>query len=202
MWSYDTEADTPLVGDIDVESRLARVPRSYTLKGMFFGSLVASLGDDGWEAIRPQLRAAPRFDRYVPFSDYPQVDYCRIAVAAAARLHPDVDLPEAARRLARGDFAVFARSRVGAVLMSLAGDLPTVLSGLPSLYQKVTRGGNVESERLDGGGVSLRYTDYHGWVDCYTLGTIEGVVMHFGQRPHIRVSLESETRATYDVRWD
>ena len=130
------------------------------------------------------------------------MDYCRIALTAAKRLHPDVALPEAARLLGRGDFAEFARSRVGAVLLSLAGDLPTVLEKLPSVYAKVTRGGRVSAERVDDRRVRIAYRDYHGWVDCYTLGTIEGVVMHFDRAPRIEVSLESEIDATYDVTWD
>lgn len=200
MWSYWTETDVPLLGDIDVEPRLARIPSSHTLKGMFFPSIVASLGPEGWERMRPLLRAPPRHDRYVAFSNYPQVDYCRIALEAARRLHPEVPLPEGARLLGRGDFTAFARSRVGTVLLSLAGDLPAVLERLPTVYAKVTSGGRVRSERT-AEGVRLSYEDFHGWVDCYTLGTIEGVVMHFDRKPRIRVHLESETDATYEVHW-
>ncbi len=202
VWSYSTDPEVALLGSFDVESRLERVPRTYTLKGMFFSPLLSSLGSQDWDRVRAELVAPPRAGRYLAFADYPQVDYCRLALAAAERLHPDVALPEAARRLARRDFTVFAESRLGKVLIGLAGDLPTVLCALPTLYDKVTRGGRVSAERLDGGGVRLEYRDYHGWVDCYTLGTLEGVVMHFGRRPRVQVGLASEVDATYEVRWE
>lgn len=201
VWSFVADPEVRLLGTIDAESRLAQVPSDYTLKGMFFGSVVESLGQEAWQYLKLELSAPPRGGRYVPFVDYPQVDYCRIALAAAARLYPEQPMPEAARRLGRHDFSVFTQSRVGKVLLHLAGDLSAVLQSLPSTYSKVSRGGRITSSPLSDGGVRLEYVDYHGWVDCYTLGTIEGIVQHFGHRPSIRVSLASETEATYDVHW-
>jgi len=40
-----------------------------------------------------------------------------------------------------------------------------------------------------------------GWVDCYSIGTVEGIVQHVGHSPNIDVKIQKYGYATYDVRW-
>lgn len=200
MRTFDTRPEVPFEWRIDVEARLARVPSDHTIKGLFCGSLLRLL-DTPWETLRPLLVAPPADGRYVAYKDYPQVDYCHIALAAARQLFPEHPLPEAARLLARQDLEVFAASPIGRILFRAPRSLPGLLLHLPSLYRMVVRGGAIRSAALADGAVRLWFRDYHGWVDCYTVGTLEGIVLHYDREPRIRVLLEDETCAAYEIRW-
>jgi uncharacterized protein (TIGR02265 family) len=183
----------------DVERRFAAFPSSYAMKGMFFPPLVDLLGD-GWSRLAPALRRAPTDGRYTAFRDYPQEDYSRLAYAVAQRLYGDVPVPEGARRVARSDFARFASSRLGRVMLPLLDGADAALLGLPRLYRLVVTGGTVATERIRGGGVRVEYRDWLGWVDCYPAGTIEGICEHYGCRPRIELEVLGDDHAVYEVR--
>jgi len=188
-----------LEGEIDVEARLDRVPSDFLVKGMFFTHLVELLGTE-WDAVSRSLVSSPDGGRYLPFRDYPQRDYSRVAYAASQHLFPKVPAPEAARRVARLDFQAFASSRIGRISLTLISDAETALSKIPQLYALSIKGGQVTGEPIDDG-FRLHYRDFYGWVDCYPIGTIEGFVMHYGENPRIDVEVMGDNEAVYEVRW-
>ncbi|MFW5921059.1 MAG: DUF2378 family protein [Polyangiales bacterium] len=189
----------PLQGDPDPEERFARFPSSYTIKGMFFARPIHILGP-GYEALEPKLRRPQAKGRYLPFGDYPQEDYSRLAHAAAVKRWPHVSTPEAMRQLARDDLRAFAESRVGRVVLAMTGDVAGTLLKLPDMYRMSLEGGHVEATRTDDG-VRIEYRDFLGWVDCYPIGTVEGVVQHYGAASELDVQIHGNDAATYDVRW-
>lgn len=189
-----------LRGPADAEVRFARFPEHYKIKGMFFGRIVRVLGEAGYRPLEPLLVDPPRLGRYMPFADYPQVDYSRLCHAAAVHEWPSVPVPEAMRRLARLDFGEFASSTVGRVTLALTGELAESLSKLPDLYRMSLKGGRVSAEP-SGDGVRVRFEDFYGWVDCYPIGTLEGVVHHYGREANIEGEIHDDRSATYEVRW-
>ncbi|MBI5515921.1 MAG: DUF2378 family protein [Deltaproteobacteria bacterium] len=195
------DPDVPLEGGFDPEARFARFPRSFTLKGLFFAERVAQLGPR-WETEVPGLLSPPRLGRYLPFGDYPQVDYSRLTYAACTKLHPELSLREAARRVARADLATFARSTLGRVMLSMVGDLGDVLLAFPAMHRRVLHGGSVSAERLGPSRVRLQYREFYGWLDCYAVGTAEGIVLHQGHRPRITLDLQEPDRGSLDVCWE
>lgn len=188
-----------LEGAPDPEARFARFPSSYTIKGMFFTRPIRILGP-AYGEVQATLRRAQASGRYLPFRDYPQEDYSRLAHAAAVKRWPDVPIPEAMRQLARDDLRAFAESRVGRVVLAMTGDVAGTLLKLPDMYRMSLTGGRVEALRTPEG-VRIEYRDFLGWVDCYPIGTVEGVVRHFGSEPELDVEVHAEDAATYDVRW-
>lgn len=189
----------PLEGDPDREARFARFPSSYTIKGMFFARPIQILGP-GYDEVEPRLRRPQAKARYLPFRDYPQEDYSRLAHAAAVKRWPRVSAREAMRQLARDDLRAFAESRVGRVVLAMTGDVAGTLLKLPDMYRMSLEGGDVEASRT-AEGVRIEFDDFLGWVDCYPIGTIEGVVRHFGGSPDLDVEVHSEDSATFVVRW-
>jgi len=162
---------------------------------MYFSRVLNTLGD-GIEDVRSLLVEEPR--RYLPFRDYPQVDYSRLCLAAAVRSWPAQPVPEAMRRLARLDFQQFAGSRVGRVTLALAGDLAGSLRKLPDMYRMSIKGGTV-SAKSEEDGMRVDFTEFHGWADCYALGTLEGIVQHYGKTPRIQAAFHTESDASYLV---
>jgi len=182
---------------VDGEERFAHFPRHYTIKGMYFTRVLTTLGD-GLAKVEDLLVDRPRNGRYLPFRDYPQVDYSRLCHAAAIRSWPTQPVPEAMRRLARLDFQQFAGSRVGRVTLALTGDLASSLRKLPDMYRMSIKGGKVVAREEDDG-MRIDFEDFFGWPDCYALGTLEGIVQHYGRQPHIHAAFHSESNASYLV---
>ena len=193
--------DVQLVGTVDPEERFARFPSHYTMKGMFFSRLVAIGGEPVMDAVGPLLKKRPALGRYLPFSDYPQVDYSRLAHAVAIRREPEVDAVEAMRRLARDDVRTFADSAIGSVMLALvSGDVTDALLRLPDMYRASLKGGEVTSHLDARDRVTLDYRSFHGWLECYPVGHVEGLCAHFGRSSETEIEFHDTTRATYRVR--
>lgn len=197
--TLDVHPDTPLVGSVDPEARFDRFPSDFGVKGMFLSRMASLAPPHVLDRVRPKLVKAPSLGRYLPFADYPQVDYSRLTHAVAVDLYRHVDVPEGMRRLARHDIQTFAASQVGKIMLALARDAGGALIKLPEMYSAALRGGRVEAKSLDARRIRLRFSDFYGWVDCYPIGTVEGMAQHFGETCDIEVTLESDLAATYVV---
>ncbi len=196
--------DRPLVGHVDAEERFERFPRDFTMKGMFFSRLLdleaSSARGPLLERASVRLRARPALGRYLPFSDYPQVDYSRLAYEIAIARHPTVDPVEAMRLLARLDIETFASSKLGTVVFALVGDDPIgALLKLPDMYRMSLRGGEVFATLSSRDVVELSYRDFYGWLDCYPIGHIEALLGHFDRRCEIEYDLDSEFAGRFHV---
>ena len=190
--------DLTLTGSYDVESRARNIPASYIVKGMFFSRLRSKLGDR-WSEVELTLERPPRLGHFMPFTDYLQSDYMRICGAAAAASYPNLPLREGLRRLARDDFAVFAASTFGKVVLAAVGDVHRALLTTASIYGKMAPGDwTIRGEELDARTVRVEFLpDPGSWE--YKLGQLEGVVMHFGARPLVTVSEPARGSVRFDV---
>jgi uncharacterized protein (TIGR02265 family) len=184
--------------DVDAEQRFGHFPKGFTLKGMFFARLLTH-SERALPEVRSKLVEPPRGDRYLPFHDYPQVDYSRLAYAIATRLHRGSSAPEAMRLVARQDFATFAASAVGRVSLALMGNAERAILKLPSAYAAVMKGGTVTASTTGKDEFEVVFRDFYGWVDCYPMGTLEGLVKHFGRSCSIVAELESGIHARYRI---
>ena len=136
----------------------------------------------------------------MPFADYPQVDYSRLTVACARELYPQLPLREGLRRVARDDFHVYFTSRLGLVMLALLGDVRSSLLRFPDMFRTVLKGGRFFARELSDTEIELRLEDFYGWVDCYPLGSVEGLVLHHGAPVDIEVEdSDNQLSATYLV---
>jgi uncharacterized protein (TIGR02265 family) len=183
----------------DLETRLAPATARDTLKGMFFKrvSELAQKSGVTWDSVG--LRYRPAGDRYAAFSDYPVADYFRWVAAVGRALHPRMPISEAMRRVGSRDFAEFAESRIGSVMLSFTGNAKTTLAKSGTLYTQVLKGATVESEETPDG-VLIRYRNYPGPVECYPIGTIESTCRHYGADYSIEVAVMSPLDADYRIR--
>ncbi len=193
------ELHVALVGcGTEPEERFRAFPEDHSIKGMYFPRLVAQLSPSELELAG--LREPPRGGRYLPFKSYPQHDYSRVAYLAACKQHPRLSTREAMRRVARDDFQQFAESRVGKISLSFISDCGEALRRLPDLFNMSLTGGSFGAER-EGDRVRLQFRDYHGWLDCYMFGVLEGIVLSFGNTPRLEADLATECEGTVDVTW-
>ena len=195
---FSVDSNEKLDGPLDIEAISAAIPPDYTVKGMFFSRFVESLGTD-WKNVMTKLKAPPRLGRYLPFQNYPQGDYTHLCAAAAAKRFPRVSLREGVRRLAREDLAVFADSMIGKVVLALAGDARATLLRTPDAYARVTTGARVSAVEVDARTVRMEFFG-HISLPEYTIGQMEGVVLHYGGAPRSTCRLVGDQHAIFEVR--
>jgi len=191
-------ADTPLVGDVDLEAVVADVPETFTTKGMFFARYVAALGAE-WEQIVPSLDAPERHGRYHAFESYPLRDYVRVFDRVARARFPG-STREAYRLLARGEVDVFADSTLGKVTFSLLKEPGAALLRYPEVFRIIVPGPELRAERLAERRVVVTATRYFGAPE-QGLGIVEGLVQTFDERPHVDVTIDDARGVVFDVAW-
>lgn len=193
--------DDPIAGSFDVEAAVRVFTKAHLVKGMFFNRLAAALGASFSDVV-PTLEAPPRLGKYLPFSDYPQGDYLRLAVAAAQKTYATWSLREGIRRLSRDDFRVFAESTFGKVVLAVVGDVHSALLNVPSAYSKVTTADwRITGEPIDASSVRITFEPVLGpWE--FQLGQLEGVVLAFGKTPSIRILELPKSAVRFEVRHD
>ena len=47
--------------------------------------------------------------------------------------------------------------------------------------------------------MQIHFREFYGWLDCYPIGTIEGLAAHFARSCEIEVTMETLISATYTV---
>jgi len=192
-------AERLATGDFDLDDEADSIPAEYTVKGMFIRPLVDALGPGGWDEVAGTLRWPPRGGRYLPFKDYPQHDHLMLSGAVARLKHPSVGIREALRRLARDDVRTFGDSTFGGVMLSLVGDARGALHKVPAVFEKVAPGDwKISAEDLDDRTVRIEFRGWHGdWA--YTVGQLEGIVMHYGGSPEVVVHTSGDQLTRFDV---
>jgi uncharacterized protein (TIGR02265 family) len=197
--TFELTPNDRLVGDVDVEHRVAQIPDHFSLKGLFFDRLVASAGP-GWKSL--PLKGRPALGRYLPWNNYPQADYTRLVVAAASIVSPDLPAPQAIRRLAAEDFRTFAATAMGRVAVSLLGDPEKGLMRMPRLYEAVLSGGFVRAQRLGACHIRFILRRFFGFVECYVPGQIEGMLATYGEtKTKLVVTVSALDEADIDICW-
>lgn len=196
---FVVDADTPLVGDVDVSVVLSRVPPGATVKGMFLTRFVNAIGED-WEEIEDELDSPPKHGRYTAFEDYPTADYLRLLDRAARNRFPRQSTREAYRLLGRGDVEVFGESTLGKVTFSMIKEPGAALARYPEIIKVLTRGmSTAEATSLPDKKMKLVFARYVGAVE-QTLGALEGLVIQYDARPTIEVVVDGE-RAEFTASW-
>lgn len=176
---------------------MAGFPADHLVKGMFCNRFLDGLAGD-FEALCPRLIAPPRGGRYLPFKDYPQADYARLAFAAAAKHFPGLDLAEATRRAARDDFGTFARSTMGKVMLALIGDPHNALLRMPEAFTRIAPGPELRAEERGSCAVRMMFVRYQGSIE-YLLGQLEGIVMSYDHSPVTTIHRVDQDTLTFDV---
>jgi uncharacterized protein (TIGR02265 family) len=179
--------------ELDLEAVLARIPDHATVKGMYLNGVVKDARAQGVE-----LEAS----RYVSLDDYPARDYHALVAQAAAKLHPDVPLREGLRRLGRSAFPTLRESMVGRMVFGVVGDDPAALFKLVSkawsLSQNTVRAELISAEP---GRVVVNMTGFDWFVDDFTLGIFEGVILSTGHTPTVGVRHPRKLETDFECLW-
>jgi uncharacterized protein (TIGR02265 family) len=188
--------------DLDVEGIIAQVPDTALIKGFFVNNtakMIIGQRPDLAEQVRAQL-ARPR---YHAFSSYPRGEVMRFEVEIARLLCPGLPDREALRRTTHRVYPLFLSSLLGRVVLGTLGrDVDSVLRLGPRMFSAVTSFGTVEVERVRERHWLYHYKDYYSWLDCGDLGVLEGLLMHYGMTPTMRLAMNGPFEMWLELKWD
>ncbi len=187
--------------DRRMEDYHALVPATYRVKGMFLQQVLDRMGESAFDTLRGDLLEPPAGRGYVLFRDYPMQDHQRLVTALAEIVYRGVPQAEAVRRHAREDFATFADSKLGAVMLALVGDASAALGRFPAVYRLVARADwEVEVSQLPGR-VRMDFRRFPGlWA--YQLGQVEGILRRFEASTRVHVFEASSTEFRFEIPLD
>ncbi len=200
MPRFTADIDQPIRIAFDPDERLARIQSGAQLKGMFFFRLVSILKDE-WQPMSATLSAPPRLGAYVPFANYPFVDYLRLSLAAAKKQYPREPLAQALRLLERDSVKPFAESTVGKVTLRMVPDLLSAMLKIPDVQRMVFGVGKIAAAATGPRSVRVEFEGVPSWLDCATLGNFEGAALMYGEKTVIDVDVKNASDAVYEIRW-
>jgi uncharacterized protein (TIGR02265 family) len=169
---------------LDLESYLARIPTSDTIKGMFLSGLVQVAAAAGHK-----LEGAR--DRYIPFNDYPLREQAQLLAEAARVLSPDRSLRLGLRRLGRGAIYVWQQTTVGRVAWAAAVDAPHVIEMYAKMYSVVYAGASMTIIDATPGAFILRAERVYSFLDSHHVGVLEGGLRERGIEATVKVRMRT-----------
>ncbi len=181
-----THRDT-LSGDIDIEALVRAVPAKHLIKGAFLAKYASVAGPD-FEKLSPSLVGAPRGGRYLPFTDYPFVDYLRLTDVAARRKYKLASAREAHRLLARSVYQTFSETTLGKVVGTFASGPAPVMLKYEEVYNRMLVGSRVTMRQRAEHHVEAEFINYYSTVEAI-VGVFEGMVIAHQGSPRIAVSV-------------
>lgn len=187
---------------LDVERTLAKVPDSAQVKGIFLDGVEKIVARDVEDGVKRLYQGLVR-DRYVAFKSYSRAEVMRVEVRSAELLFPELPLRDALRKAAQKVYPFFLESMVGRVLFGVLGnDVDTVIRLGPKGYRMVTNFGAVQAHHLGERHWRYHFQDYYSWLDCGDVGIVEGIILHYGFTPKVRVGRVGQFDVWLDIQWE
>jgi uncharacterized protein (TIGR02265 family) len=179
---------------LDLDERLARVPATATVKGMFMQSVA--------DEAKAVSGVAPGRGRWVAFKDYPLREWLALLVDCALVVHPRLPVREGLRRLGQNAYPTFAASTIGRVVMSVAGDnLAAALRQAPRAYSVSGSDLTAEVGAVTERGGLLHLRGAWDFPESWHAGVFEGVMRAFRKEGTVRVRVLSLCDVDFELTW-
>jgi uncharacterized protein (TIGR02265 family) len=180
---------------IDVAARIARVPESATIRGLFFCDLVE-------QARKRNVQLAFR-PRYLHFQNYPMREWVALLAEAAARFYPNVPLGEALRRMGRGVYLAFSNTLAGRVLFSTVGsDFATLIVLAAKAWHLADPKCTFRIAQRQENSMLIELRNNWSFPDTYNVGIFEGAAEAFGVKGIMRTHVFSDNDLDVFVAWE
>ncbi len=178
---------------LDLEERLAAVPESARVKGIFFRS--------ARRAAEQRAGRAPGRAGYSVLTSYPTRELIEVLAECAALAYPEQPPREALRRLGHLVFPAVRENPAGRFLFSVAGDKLSAAIGLLGRAYALFSNASATLVDLEEGRAVVEIRDAWTFPDCYHLGVIEGSLSAFHAEGEVRLRRLSLSAVDLELRW-
>lgn len=180
---------------VDFAARLAAIPPSATVRGMFLQMMQASTLASGVVEARER--------RYVAFNTYPMHDYVALLALICARNKGSLTSAECVRRLGRTLYPSYAKTVTGTAIFAVAGgNFRRVLELCPAAYRVATPTASVSILECAQGHARVAIRGMYALPDLHQVGIFEGAMEACGTAGSVLVQRHDDVGdADYELRW-
>jgi uncharacterized protein (TIGR02265 family) len=179
---------------IDFEARLAAIPPSSVVRGMFLQLLQQSIGAE----VAGELRDR----RYVAFKNYPMREYVELLAACCADRNLRVPPGQRIRQLGRAVYPAYARTITGTAIFAVAGhNYRRVLELSPTAYRVSVESAKVSVRSITEGHAIVELRELWNLPDLHQVGIFEGAMLVCNARGTIRVEPIDFGSANLEITW-
>lgn len=187
-----------LVEGCDLEKRLALVPSSAKLRGLYFKNTITVL--EASEAIHRYREIYP--ETYSAVKWYSVGEFLERLAVAGALLEGPERVHEGMRLIGRQNASAFAESLLGRTLIRLlAKDPERILKQASAGRRQSCRYGRWEIEFPAPGRATMHLHEEYLWIESYVLGAAEGTIGVTSREARVRVELDSPFQGRHYFEW-
>lgn len=178
---------------IDFEARLAAIPPTSMVRGMFLQLLV--------EAIGPTHMAKRIARRYSAFKNYPLRDYVELLAFAAEHMRKKVPA-DCVRRLGWRVYPNYAKTITGTAIFAVAGhDFRRTIEVSPTAYQVSLEPARVIIKNIQPQFAQVELRDVYNLPEFHQVGIWEGAMQTCGVQGHIKTEVVDFGAVNFEIRW-
>ena len=186
-------------GYCDIEQRLAEVPPSARVRGLYFGNVLRVLRQLG------RLSAYQEFfpdERWSALRWYPVNDYLVRLGLAGAVLGSPRDIHDGMRRISRQNVTAFTSSLLGRMMLKILSKDPVRLTeqGIAARRQSMNYG-HWRIARRELHELEVEYRSEYIWIESAIAGAAEGTFEICGTTATVQTVLDDRYNGSTFVRW-
>jgi uncharacterized protein (TIGR02265 family) len=184
---------------LDLARRLAAIPDSAAVRGIFFNQLRDALQRElAIDEVTLERLTGPARQSH---KMQPARDFARLCAVTGALV--DDDPREGMRRLSRGQAAFFSRSWYGRAFQRVL--LPDPLKAVQWVAfsrDYISNFGHLRVEARGPNRVLIHFYDEYCWIEACQRGGCEGMLDACGVRGTVTAELDTPFRGRLDVSWE
>ncbi len=188
--------------ELDLERVARMVPNTIMCKGVFINQTLR-LSQDQFDDEEILRMAGVPLQRFVPFRDYPWIDFFRIAAVVGQVISDGASLSHSLRMMGRTYFSQFSEGVPGTLLFGALACSPDLIIPLgPKAWRMANNFGSLRAESMGD-----RHYRYHLYgqptevVESIHVGVLEGVFEHCSLDVSLQLAAVDEMTSIIDFRW-
>jgi uncharacterized protein (TIGR02265 family) len=179
---------------IDFSKRLAAIPASARVRGMFLQLLMQSLSS--------QVVAQLPDRHYVAFKNYPMREYVELLALSCAQGQSRLTAAARVRKLGRAVYPNYANTITGTAIFAVAGrNFRRVIELCPAAYRIACEGCEVTVRSISDEHAVIELRNLWNLPDLHQVGIFEGAMQVCGAQGVIRVQTLGFGDADFDIGW-
>jgi uncharacterized protein (TIGR02265 family) len=179
---------------IDFAERLAAIPDSSMVRGMFLQLLVDAIGPT-------QMAKRPVVRRYSAFKNYSLREYVEL-LRFATEISRSKPAAESVRRLGWRVYPTYAKTITGTAIFAVAGhDFRRIIELSPTAYQVGLEPAEVHVRTLQPQYALVELRNMYNVPDFHQVGVWEGAMQTCGVEGHIKTEVIDFGSTNFEIRW-
>jgi uncharacterized protein (TIGR02265 family) len=186
-------ADPDWTQPVDFAARIAAIPATSLVRGMFLQLLV--------DAVDPTHMAKRPVRRYSAFKNYPLREYVELLSFASEHMRKKMPA-ESVRRLGWRVYPNYAKTITGTAIFAVAGyDFRRIIELSPTAYQVSLEPSEVHIRTIEPHYAVVELRNMYNVPEFHQVGIWEGAMKTCSVEGHIKTEVLDYGAVNFEIRW-